>query len=318
MARRATRTGQPEGGSAIVVTGFCGRLGKRVTRVLHRTERVVGIDRRPFPEAPPDVVHHAIDIRRKKCRDVFRRGEVKAVLHLGVMHDPRQGSVEHHTWNVVAFAKLLEYVAEYRIPKLVVLSTANIYGPQPGNAQFLGEDAPLLGGASYPEIRDLVEADMLAQSFFWKHPKIETVILRPVHILGTVKNAPSNYLRRPWVMTLLGFDPMVQVIHEDDVVQAITLALRPGMRGIFNLAGAGEAPLSRMLRALGKRRVPVPHVVAKPALRAMWRFGLTGFPPPEVDHIRYVCMVDGTRAREVLGFEPRHSLEETLHAVEDA
>ena len=91
---------------------------------------------------------------------------------------------------------------------------------------------------------------MLAPSFFWKQQTCETVILRPVHILGGVRNAPSNYLRLPWVPTLLGFDPMVQVIHEDDVVDAIVRALTPGVRGIFNVAGPGEVPLSPILREL--------------------------------------------------------------------
>ena len=46
-----------------------------------------------------------------------------------------------------------------------------------------------------PGSLSLVEADMLANSFFWKYREGETVILRPVHILGQVANAASNYLR---------------------------------------------------------------------------------------------------------------------------
>jgi UDP-glucose 4-epimerase len=141
------------------------------------------------------------------------------------------------------------------------------------------------------------------------------VILRPVHILGRVHNAPSNYLRLPYVPTLLGFDPMVQVIHEDDVVEAIVCALRSGSRGIFNVVGPGEVPLSTILRELGKPTVPVPHPLARPVLTALWRGKLTSFPVPELDHIRYVCMVDGTRAREGLGFRARHTLKETIRAV---
>ena len=61
-----------------------------------------------------------------------------------------------------------------------------------------------------------------------------------------VRNAPSNYLRLNVIPTLMGFDPMVQVIHQDDVVSAIEKALRPGVRGIFNLAGPQPLPLSRL------------------------------------------------------------------------
>ncbi len=304
---------------AVVVTGICGRLGRRVCRTLHRETRVVGIDRRPFLDKPKDVEHHQVDIRRKKTQDIFRLGPagVSAVVHLGIMHDPRASEAEHHSWNVSGFAKLLEYLAQYKINKLVVLSSANVYGPQPDNAQFLSEEAPLLGGQRFAEIRDLIEVDMLAQSFFWRNPSTETVVLRPVHILGHVHNAPSNYLRLPVIPKLLGFDPMVQVIHEDDVVHAIKLALRPGVRGIFNIAGPDPIPLSHLVKLTGKPTIPVPHMMAKSMLQRLYKLRLSSFPAPELDHIRYVCMVDDKRAREDLGYSPRRSLDETARAVDE-
>ena len=163
-AARSLRPGSTE--PAVVVTGVCGKLGKRVVRTLHRERRVAGVDRRPFPDRPKDVEHFPIDLRRKKTRDVFRLVNAAAVVHLGVMHDPRMSSETHHEWNVVGFQKLLEYVATFRVPKLIVLSSANVYGPRPDNPQFLSEESPLLGGASFSEIRDLIEVDILAQSFF--------------------------------------------------------------------------------------------------------------------------------------------------------
>lgn len=297
------------------MTGICGRLGRHLTRHLHRERLVIGIDRRSFAGLPKDVEHCRFDIRRKKTRDVFRAHEVAAVVHLGVMHDPRATSTEHHTWNVVGFQKLLEYVAQYRVPKLVVLSTSAIYGPRPDNAQFLTEEAPLLGSARFSGVRDLIEVDMLAQSFFWKHPETETVILRPAHILGSVRNAPSNYLRLPRIPTLFGFDPMLQVIHELDVVRAITLALRPGVRGIFNLSGPPALPLSKLIELTGKPRLPVPHPMAEAIVGRLWSLRITSFPAPELDHLRYVCMVDDRRARRLLGFEPMYDAAQAVDAV---
>jgi UDP-glucose 4-epimerase len=307
----------PRGEGSVLVTGACGRLGKRVVRLLHRERRVLAVDRRPFPDKPKDVAHEQVDMRRKKLKDLFRAEPIEAVVHLGVMHDPRASSAEHHSWNVAGFQKLLEYVAHYQVPKLVVLSSANVYGPQPDNAQFLTEDAPLLGGARFSEIRDLIEVDMLAQGFFWRHAATETVILRPVHILGGVHNAASNFLRLPTIPTLLGFDPMVQVIHESDVVRAIERALAPGKRGIYNVAGPEPAPLSHLVRMLGKPSIPVPYTLGKAVLKRLWSFRLTNFPAPELDHIRYVCMVDDRKARDELGYTPETPLEETVTAIHD-
>jgi len=301
----------------VLVTGICGRLGKRVARVLHRETQVVGVDRRPFHDRPKDIDHAQVDIRRKKLKDVFRAGDVRAVVHLGIMHDPRASAAEHHSWNVSGFAKLLEYVDQFAVPKLVVLSSSNVYGPHSDNAQFLGEEAPLLGGQNFSDIRDLIEVDMLAQSFFWKTPTTETVILRPVHILGTVHNAASNFLRLPTIPTLLGFDPMVQVVHESDVVRAIQLAIVPGVKGIFNVAGPPPMPLSRIIKLLDRPTFPVPYTLGRMLLGRMWSLRLTSFPVPELDHIRYVCMVDDRRARSAMGYAPAMGVEETVRAVDE-
>jgi UDP-glucose 4-epimerase len=302
---------------AVLITGICGRLGKQLARVLHRKGPVVGVDRRSFPDKPKDIVHARVDIRRKKLKEIFRSTNVRAVVHLGVLHDPRASAADHHSWNVAGFTKLLEYISQFRVPKLVMLSSANVYGPHPSNPQFLTEEAPLLGGQNFSDIRDLVEMDMLAQSFFWRVPTTETTILRPVHILGTVHNAPSNFLRKDPIVTILGFDPMMQVVHQSDVVHAIELALRSGSRGIFNVAGPEPTSLSHLVKILGRRKISVPYGITRAVLGRMWSLRLTSFPPPEIDHIRYVCMVDDRRAREALGFRPQMSLEQTVRSVDE-
>lgn len=319
LAPRASRRPPPpdEGEPPVLITGICGRLGRRLARKLHRERSVVGLDRRDFEGRPKDIQHHQFDIRRKKTQDIFRNRKLAAVVHLGIMHDPRVSQAEHHSWNVAGFQRLLEFVAQYDVPKLVVLSSANVYGPRPDNPQFLPEDTPLLGGAAFSEIRDLIEVDMLAQSFFWKRPETETVILRPVHIVGGVRNAPSNYLRLNVIPTLMGFDPMVQVVHQDDVVSAIGQALKPGIRGIFNLAGPPPLPLSRLIGLTGRTRVSIPHFLAEGIISRLWRYKATSFPAPELDHIRYVCMVDDRRAREVFGYAPAHDIAETVRAIDD-
>jgi UDP-glucose 4-epimerase len=300
---------------AVMITGICGRMGQLLARRLHRQMPVIGVDRRRFEGKPDDIVHHQIDVRRRKTQDIFRVGGIRAVVHLGVMHNLRESDRTHHSWNVVGFQKLLEYVSTYAVPKLVVLSSAMLYGPSPDNAHFLNEDAPLLGAQDFHQIRDLIDVDMLAQSFFWKNPAVETVVLRPCHILGRVRNASSNYARMERPITVMGFDPMLQVIHERDVVEAILLALQPGTRGIYNLRGPGELPLSRMWRILGRKPTPIPGPLIHTLLSGLWSSRATNFPKEELDHLRYICLVDDRRARKELGFAPRFNIEETVKAV---
>lgn len=299
----------------VVITGIGGHFGRAVTRRLHRDHEVVGIDRREVTGLPKDVECENFDIRRRRVEDIFRRRDLDAVVHLNIMHDPRERQEEQHDFNIVGTQKIFELCAEHRVPKIVVLSSANVYGPDPANNQFLKEDAPLMGGRNFEQIRDLIALDMFCNTFFWRHPEIETVILRPVHIVGRVDNAPSRYLRLERPITVLGFDPMVQLIHVEDVVTAIERSLTPGVRGIFNIAGPSPVPLSVILEKLDRDPVRLPETLARTMLEAGWSLRLSDWPVPEIDHIKYVCMVDDSLAREQLGFSHDYSLEEVLEDV---
>jgi len=303
---------------AVVVTGISGNLGRTVAKLLHKREQhIIGIDRRPFVGKPKDLEMHQLDLRKKKAEDIFRKNQIGAVIHMGIMHDPRMSEEEHHSFNVVGTTRLLEYCARYGVPKVVVLSSANVYGPSPDNSNFLTEDAPLMAASRFSGVRDLIEVDMLAHGFFWKHPGIQTVILRPVHIVGpTIKNAPSNYLRlrRPWV--LAGFDPMVQLIHVEDAARAmVDAALRPEPKGVYNVVGPGEVPLSTIHRELGHTAIPVPHPVARPLLGMLFKYRLANFPPPELDHIQFLCNVDGSRWSQDVAWTPQYSMRDTIRSV---
>ena len=300
----------PEG--AVLVTGISGRLGRRLAARLHREGPVVGIDRRPFPGRPKDVRHYPIDLRRNKANEAFDREPIRAVIHMAIMHDPRMDAEEHHTFNVMGTRRVFDCCLRHGIRKLVVLSSASVYGPRADNTQFITEDTPLMAAERDGDQRDLVQVDLDANTFLWRHPAIETVVLRPVHIVGNVGNAPSNYLRLSRVPTLMGFDPMIQLIDEDDVVGALVLALQPGVRGVFNVVGPDGVPLSWLLRSLGRTRIPLPGPLFQAALRTAFRLRLSSFPPAELDHLRYVCMVDGSRFAREAGFRPQRAMSDIV------
>lgn len=299
----------------VLITGISGRLGQELARHLHRDWHVIGMDRRKVSTLPPDVEFHRVDIRRRKAEDIFRCNRIDALVHLNIMHDPRQSTAEHHDFNIIGTQKIFDLCHQHGVRKIVLLSSANVYGPDPANNQFLTEEAPLMAGQKLGFMRDLIGVDMYASSFFWRHPQIETVILRPVHLVGAVRNAPSNFLRLKTVPTVLGYDPMIQLLHIEDMIQAIMRSLKPGLRGIYNIAGPGELPLSELLKALGRRRIPMPEPVVRGLFGAMWRARISSFPIEELEYIKHICMVDDARARQHLGYQPRMSLQQTLEAI---
>ena len=86
--------------------------------------------------------------------------------------------------------------------------------------------------------------------------------------------------------------------------------------GIYNVAGPDPLPLSHIVKLLGKPSIPIPYTFGRAVLKRLWALRLTTFPAPELDHIRYVCMVDDRRSREDLGYEPEVAIEETVRSVE--
>ena len=311
MARRKKRT------TKVVITGISGRLGQLLARRLHRLpdHEIIGIDRRLFPRCPKDVEHLRIDIRRKACEDLFRRKQIDVIYHLGLMHDPRRSSQEHHTWNILGTQRVFDYASRHGVPKVVVLSSTDVYGPQDDNPAFISEDAPLLGAQRFSQIRDLISVDMMAQSYFWKAPEIETVVLRPVHILGGVNNAMSNYLRMTRPPVIFGFDPMMQVIHEEDLISAIVAASTPGLRGIYNIPGPDALPLRRLVELAGRTPLEVPHFVAPVIARQAWTMHLLNAPAAELAYLRFAVTVDGTRATKLLRLAPQYSAAQSAQAA---
>jgi len=300
----------------VLLTGISGNLGRALAKLLHTETRVVGVDRRPFLGKPKDIDHHQVDLRKARVEEAFRRRRIEAVIHMGIMHDPHMPFSEAHSFNLVGTQRILDLCVRHGVKKVVVLSSANVYGPRPDNSNFLVEETPLMAADRFSDVRDLIELDMYAQSFMWKHPEVETVILRHVNIVGpTVRNAPTNYLRLEVPVTLMGFDPMLQLIHEEDACRALVLALRPGLRGVFNVTGPGEVPLSAVMRELGRRPIALPHLLVRPIVRRAFEARLTSFPPEEVDHIQYLCVVDGSRFTREAGWVPRFTLRETIRSV---
>ena len=302
--------------ATVLVTGIAGNLGRVLAKLLHTETRVVGIDRRPFSGKPKDIAHYEVDLRKARAEEAFRRNRIGAVIHMAIAHDPRLPRSEAHSFNVIGTHKLLDLCARHGVKKVVVLSSASVYGPRPDNSNFLPEETPLMAAERFNDMSDLIELDMYAQSFMWKHPEIETVIVRPVNVIGpSVKNAQSTYLRMSRPFTVMGFDPMIQLIHEEDVCRAMVLALKPGLRGVFNVTGPGQVPLSSILKELGRSPIPIPHFFVRSLAKRLYDARMSTFPPEEVDHIQYLCVVDGSRFAREAAWQPTYSIRDTIRSV---
>jgi UDP-glucose 4-epimerase len=200
------------------------------------------------------------------------------------------------------------------IQRIVVASHASVYGALPDNPLFMTEDAPPRVGRSFPEMQDLVTADLLATTSMWKHPELSVVVLRPVHAVGpTARGALTAMLRRDLFPMVLGYDPMVQVIHELDLADAFAMSIEPRVeRGVYNVTGPGELPLSVLAREAGARPMPVPEMALK---LLPGHLGLPRVRAGAIDFLKHPCLIDGSHFRELSGFVPQHDLRETARSA---
>jgi UDP-glucose 4-epimerase len=304
----------------IVVTGACGGLGRVTIRHLQAEGEsdVLGIDKRNWVlDLPPGLRFQRLDLRRGAAEDLLRTERPWGVVHLAFVSNQGIPKPQRHEVNVVATQRLLEGCARYGVARVVVLSRATVYGARPENPSLISEDMPLKLAADYAELSDLVEFDHLCRSWMWEHRELAMTLLRPVHVVGPNirEGMLHRYLERQPVPRPLGFDPMIQLVHEDDVARAIVLALRGEARGIYNVVGPGQLPLSVLLREARRRSVTLPHPLLKGALRAAFAAGLSAFPPEAVDFLLYACLADGTRIQHDLGYAPARSLRDTVAAI---
>lgn len=161
--------------------------------------------------------------------------------------------------------------------------------------------------------KDSVEVEGYVRGFARRRPDVSVTILRVANVVGPTAVTPmTQYFRLPVIPTVLGFDPRMQLLHEDDLVAVLRLAAMDGAEGTFNVAGDGVLVLSQAMRRLGRPSLPVPGFAASSAGSLVRRTGLADFSPEQVAFLTHGRGVDTTRMRDLLGFTPAHTTESAL------
>jgi len=287
-----------------------------LTQRLIDSYRIVGVDRVPWEGHPSKVKMYQLDLRKRAFEDVFRKERPSVVVHLAFIRHFKVDPEVRHEVNVLGTKRVMEFCSKYGVKQFVLLSSHYVYGALPENPYFLDEDAPLNASRTYPQIRDLVETDSIATTFLWKYPDIHSVVLRPVNVLGYyVHSAIGRYLKLRRVPLMWGFDPMLQFIHEEDVAEAIAIAIEKRIRGVFNVVGPGAVPMSVAIHETGGKTFPMPEPLARVAIDRLFRYGMYPFPAGAIDFIKYPCTLDGSHFQKETGFQPLFGLREIFASV---
>jgi UDP-glucose 4-epimerase len=301
----------------VLLTGIAGKLAQQVAlELLARGHHVTGIDRRPWPECPPGISLVQTDIRKPDAEEAFRREHPEAVIHMATVSHVTMRRDERYRINLGGTQKVFEYCERHGVPQALFVGRHTYYGAVADAALYRGEDEPPMALESFPELADLVAADLFAASALWRFPQRTTAVLRMVYTLGpSLHGTLAAFLAGPRVPMILGFDPLFQFMHESDAVRAIILALERKLRGVYNVAGPQALPLSELIRVTGRAPIRIARVL-HPLL--LGRLGLPRLSTGAVAHIKYPIVISDESFRRATGFRPEHAEYETLAAFRAA
>jgi UDP-glucose 4-epimerase len=319
---------RPSAGSAsarvVLVTGVSRFLGARVADALQadpRIERVIGVDTVPptMPLGRTEFVR--IDIRTPSIAKIINAAEVDTVVHLNLVTMASGARAKTKELNVIGTMQLLAACQRSSaMRKVVVRSSAAVYGSSGHDPAVFTEDDEPVHPPSHGYAKDAVEVEGYVRGLARRRSDLAVSVLRFANFLGPHVDSPlSRYFHMPVVATVLGFDPRLQFIHEDDGVEVLRRMAVEDHPGTFNVAGDGVVLLSQALRRAGRPILRLPA----PALETLGdvgrRFGgLKGFSPELLRWLTYGRVIDTERLARELSWRPKYSSEEAFADFADS
>lgn len=306
-------------GRVVLVAGASRYLGGCFARLLTRdpdVSRVIGVDVVPPPHDIGDVDFVRADIRNPVIAKVIARAKVDTVVHLNVIATPSSagGRVSMKEINVIGTMQLLAACQKApSVRRLVVKSTAGVYGASPRDPALFTEDTgakvlPMTGWA-----KDSVEVEGYVRGFSRRRPDVGVVTLRLANVIGPgIRTALTDYFTLPVIPTVMGFDARLQFLHEDDSLEALRRGAVGSATGTINVAGDGVILLSQAARMTGRPTVRVPPVLTGVADQFLRRSGRIDLSREQVRFLSFGRALDTGRMRRVLGLQPRYTTREAF------
>ena len=301
-----------------VVTGGSGYIGSRlVDHLVERddTERVVIADVRPPRAFRPKAEYQHLDVRdRGRAEEILRREQPDAVVHLAFVLDPIHDERAMYEIDVHGTATVLDAAAAAGTAHVLVTSSATAYGAFPDNPVPLTEEHPVRGVPDFEYARDKAEIDRLCQLWALQNPERTMTIVRPCIVFGpTAENFIVRlWTKQPFQADFGGPDVPIQLVHENDLVEALTGLLDGRHAGAFNIAGDGTMTLRECADVIGLKRRRVPLSLYWRLASLLWLLRLSETPPGNLHFAIHPWVISNEKVKRTLGWQPRHTTRETF------
>lgn len=306
-------------GKIVAITGACSFIGTNLVGVLEDDDtvaRIVVLDIEAPKTAGRKTSSYHVDLTQPsasaRVAEILRAERVEVLIHLAFLASPTPAEGWAHELESVGTMHLLLAARQAGVRRVIARSHTELYGPHPSNPNFLVEGTPLrgIGGARF--FADKIDAERQVQQFAAERGTSVT-ILRLAPIMGpTVRTVWTNWLSHRLVPTLLGYDPLLQFVHEADAIAAFKTTLDLEVPGTFNIVGRGVLPLSSVVRLAGRFALPMPGPLLRRAASVSWLMGVGIAPSSFIHFLRFLCVADGSLAARELGLEPVYSVKEAV------
>jgi nucleoside-diphosphate-sugar epimerase len=305
--------------SVVAITGISGYLGQKLFRVLDpdpSIARIVGVDVTEPEEVSTKLEFHRLDVRDAELAKALHGADV--VVHLAYAMDPMRDEAQMRDVNVAGTRNVLDAVSVAGVPRVVYVSSAVVYGAHADNELPLTERSPLRANQDFAYAAHKLETEAIVAAFAGTHPDVLVTVFRPATVFGpNVENFLSRAFEAPRVVSVRGYRPPMQWVHEDDVTQALALAVRERIPGAYNVCADGWMAHEDVMSIVRKRPLELPEPVAFSLAERLWRTGLSGSPPGELHYLMHPWVMSNERLR-ALGWAPQHSNAATLSEALEA
>lgn len=244
-----------------------------------------------------------------------RLADVDVVVHLDLDLSPESDHRARRTHNVRGAQTVLTAAAAERVARVVLVTSAMVYGARADNPVPLPEDAPLTADADAGLVGDFLEIERLAARAPRSHPGVSVTVVRPAALVGPgVDSVVTRHFEAPRLLTLKGCTPRWQFCHVDDLVSALELAALGRVEGQFAVGCDGWLEQERVEEIAALRRFELPAALTFGTAQRLHRIGVTPAPATDLHYVVYPWVVDCATLRAA-GWRPAYDNEAALRAL---
>ncbi len=307
-------------GRRVLITGVDKFWGGRIAQTLEQDpdfDVILGMG----TKEPQVALERAEFVRSDQAYSILSRivkaTHVDTIIHTFVVTNTSEVSSRSlHETNVIGTMNLLAAAGQRgsMVRQVVVKSSSNVYGATENDPTWFREETPRSKPARSRLERSLLDVEQLVKDFAEDNPATVVSMVRCANVLGSEITTPiSANLARTLAPVIVGFDPLMQFVHEQDVVDCLLHLTRKRIPGLYNLAGDEKIPWSEVINICGARIAPIPAYGTMNVASLLVRLGLINFTPEMEPLLRYGRGIDTARIKRT-GFELQHTTAGTVRS----